>query len=286
MTNVLKALKNIFKAPRQELISHYSGRNTINNVGEALEEYIKDAFAGTIDEKDSSAKNEIWNNVFSWCGNQNNPPDAIIRGGDAIEVKKIERYRADIALNSSYPKHKLYHDDPKLTTACRDSEVEAWEQKDIIYTIGTVKKKENKLTNLWFVYGDCYAASRETYERMINTIENGVTSIHGVEFSKTKELGKIDRVDPLGITTLRIRGMWQIKNPSVVFKDIYTPQKVNALQIACLMREEKYNSFNEEDKNKLLQDSNFTIEKERIKDPDNPASLLDAILITCICGRV
>ena len=286
MTNILKALKNISKTPKQKLLNHYSGRNTINNIGEALEEYIKDSFAGTINEKDLSIKNEHWNTVFSWLGNQNNPPDAIIRNGDAIEVKKIENYRATtIALNSSYPKHKLYYDDPKLTIACRKSE--KWETKDIIYTIGTIKKEGNKLTNLWFIFGDCYAASREIYERINNTIEEGIRSINEVEFSQTKELGRVNRVDPLGITSFRIRGMWQIKNPALVFENIYVPESnIDGLNIACLMREEKYNSFDKEDKNNISQDSNFNIKKVKIQDPDNPASLLDAILITCICGGV
>ncbi len=282
-TNILQALYNISLHPKQHLLNLYSGRNMINNIGEALEQYIKDAVAGTINIDDTSKKDAIWSNIFSWLGNQNNPPDAIIKGGDAIEVKKIENYRVStIALNSSYPKHKLYYDDPKLTKACKESEI--WVEKDIIYVVGTVEKKENKLTNLWFVYGDCYAADREVYERIKNTIENGITSINEVEFSKTRELGRVNRVDPLGITNLRIRGMWQITNPSLVFEYIYAPKnKVDGLQIACLMKKEKFDLFNENDKKKLYSGL-FTIKEVKIKNPNNPASRLDAILITCSCA--
>ena len=34
----------------------------------------------------------------------------------------------------------------------------------------------------------------------------GVTQTTGIEFSPTKELGRVN-IDPLGITSLRIRGM-------------------------------------------------------------------------------
>ena len=73
-----------------------------------IEAYIQDAFADTITENNINNKNKKINNVFSYLGNQNNPPDIIVRGGDAIEVKKIQSIGSAIPLNSSYPKHKLY----------------------------------------------------------------------------------------------------------------------------------------------------------------------------------
>lgn len=42
--------------------------------------------------------------MLSHQGNKNHPPNFIIRGGDAIEVKKIESKNRNIALNSSFPK--------------------------------------------------------------------------------------------------------------------------------------------------------------------------------------
>lgn len=41
----------------------------------------------------------------------------------------------------------------------------------------------------------------------------GIGEINGLEFAKTKEIGRLNKVDPVGITYLRIRGMWGIKNP-------------------------------------------------------------------------
>ena len=41
---------------------------------------------------------------FSYLGNTNNPPDMMLRSGDAIEVKKIESSTSALALNSSATK--------------------------------------------------------------------------------------------------------------------------------------------------------------------------------------
>src|SRR5690606_27543800 len=149
--------------------------------------------------------------IFSYLGNSNNPPDFIIRHGAAVEVKKIEGKNPNgIALNSSYPKDYLHHDDIRIKKECRDCEDEfgGWKRKDMIYAIGNVKN--DKIHSLWFVYGNCYSADRSTYERIAEKIKDGVSSIPGVDFGETKELGRVNRVDPLGITYLRIRGMWGI----------------------------------------------------------------------------
>jgi hypothetical protein len=57
-------------------------------VGEALESFVKDAFVNCIRTESEIEKLEKYNEAFSWLGNQNHPPDIMIKGGDAIEVKK------------------------------------------------------------------------------------------------------------------------------------------------------------------------------------------------------
>jgi len=276
MSNVLKAIINIQKKPIRELKSNYSGRNTINNIGEALEAYIQDAFADTISESDESVRSQKISGVFSYLGNQNNPPDIMLSGGDAIEVKKIQSKGSAIALNSSYPKHKLHSDDSKITEACKNCE--NWDIKDIIYAVG-VTSDEN-LQHLWLVYGDCYAASRETYSRIGKTIKDGVAEIPDIEFSETKELGRVNRVDPLGITNLRIRGMWHIDNPLKVFGDNREVEDKYTFSLTCIMRKTKYQSFSEADINDITKNENLSVTDIKIKDPDNPAKLIDATLIT------
>lgn len=83
-------------------------------MGDALEEYIKDLFAGTVEETDETIRNEKISKVFSYLGNATNPPDSMLKnGGDAIEVKKLQGVN-DLALNSSHPKRVLRVDNPKI----------------------------------------------------------------------------------------------------------------------------------------------------------------------------
>lgn len=275
MSNILKAILNIANNPIVELKNSYSGRNTINNIGEALEAYIQDAFAGLISENDSVKRNQTISTIFSYLGNQNNPPDIIIKEGDAIEVKKIQSKGSAIALNSSYPKHKLHSTDPRITEACKTCE--EWNIKDIIYAVGVTS--DDELNHLWLVYGDCYAASKEIYSRIGERIKNGVLEISDIEFSETKELGRVNKVDPLGITNLRIRGMWHIDNPIKVFRDIYSANDSNAFNLSCIMRKDKFDSFPEYDKKSIENNSKISISDVKIKNPDNPAQLLEAKLI-------
>ena len=276
MPNILKAIISIANNPIVALADTYVGKNTINNVGQALETYIQDIFADTVTEDDSDKRNEKINQIFSYLGNQNNPPDIILKGGDAIEVKKIQSKGSAIALNSSYPKSKLYSNDTKITDACRTCE--EWDIKDIIYAIGVTNNTE--LKHLWLVYGDCYAASREIYSRIGQKIKEGVKEIEDIEFSETKELGRVNRVDPLGITNLRIRGMWHIDNPLKVYKDFYEPDDSSIFSLACIMREDKFDAQKAIDKENIINHKNIRISNIKIKNPDNPANLLNAKLIT------
>ena len=101
MSNIIKAFINIVNNPIVELVDYYQGRNRINNAGKALEIYIQDAFAGTINETDEDVRLKKWTEIYSYQGNQNNPPDLMLRNSDAIEVKKLQSKNSAIALNSS-----------------------------------------------------------------------------------------------------------------------------------------------------------------------------------------
>ena len=279
--NILTAISQIIESNTIKIQTFYRSHNRMNNMGEALEEYIKDIFAGTLGEMNEQKRLEQFEQIFSYQGNQNNPPDIIIRNGDAIEVKKIESPGSSLALNSSYPKAKLFADSPMITASCRDCE--DWREKDILYAVGVVNG--NHLSRLFFVYGVDYAASAEIYERIKTVISAGVATIPDVEFANTKELGRVNRVDPLGITYLRIRGMWGIENPAKVFSYIYTPSNAQ-FEFTAVINTEKYNTFSVSDRKslELLSESfpNFNISDVKIKTPDNPSVLKKAKLITLI----
>jgi hypothetical protein len=280
-TNIIKAIINVVTDPVLELMAHAESHNRANNMGEALEEYIKDIFAGSVRESDEASRNKMVSECFSYLGNQNNPPDSIIRNGDAIEVKKIEGDNSALALNSSYPKAKLFSNIPMLSNSCKNCE--EWAEKDMIFAVGVCKNY--KLSSLALVYGIDYAASHDVYERIKDTISNGVNSIPDVEFSETKELGRVNRVDPLGITYLRIRGMWGIENPFQTFKYIYQRDENKRFNFMALINEDKYNSFSEckELENLVGKIEGLKIDDVEIKVPDNPANLKKAKLISFYC---
>ena len=272
-SNILVAIKNLATQPIISIKSHYSGRNRVNGVGDALEKYVKDLFANTMFCDDEYKKISVYNEVFSYTGNQNNPPDIMIKYGDAIEVKKVQGNANSLALNSSYPKDKLYADSTMITANCKNCE--NWTEKDIIYVVGNTD--DSNLKELWFVYGDCYAADKRVYERIKNTIVDGLHSIPDIELAETNELGKIKKVDPLGITDLRIRGMWAIIHPKKVFD--YLPKKtINAkFKFYCIMKKEKFDSFPQKDKQSLFNladNTNLFINDLQIRNPNNPADLL------------
>jgi hypothetical protein len=281
MTNILKAIYNIIhQAERTINKEGHFQHNRMNEMGGALEKYMKEAFSGTFQIANEQEQNRIYSENFSWLGNQNNPPDFMIKEGDAIEVKKIESLNADLALNSSYPKSKLSSGNPMIAKKCQTCEM--WDIKDIIYSIGCVNK--TKLRSLWLVYGSIYAAESNIYENMRNRVSVGINSISDIEFEETKELGRVNQVDPLGITNLRIRGMWSIQNPRKVFEYIQPQQNDVTFELVSIIPNDKYNSFDDESRFLLegVTKEGFSILDVQVKDPNNPATLIGAKLIKYI----
>lgn len=277
-TNILRAFLTLIDRSDEPVANQTSAVNSANQRGDSLEEHIKRLLTNTFEENEQD-RLEIYERCFSYSGNTHNPPDLIIKNGDAIEVKKIKADLKSLALNSSYPKDILHNNDTRISQQCR--ECEQWTEKDIFYAIGHVEN-ETILKHLWIIQGKCYAANRETYTRLSDTISESLMTISDVEFEETNELARVNKVDPLGITNLRIRGMWEISHPGKVFD--YLPQSQDKFANLLLLTE-KYNAYPESDRNQIEDLSNndgsgLAISDVRIKDPNNPAKLLDAKLIT------
>ena len=277
MANIINAIINLVNNPVSELREIYARKNRANSVGDALEEYVKDLFAGTFTTDNESDRLKKISETFSYLGNDSNPPDALLKNGDAIEVKKIETNNSALALNSSYPKHKLFANSGMISNSCR--EAECWTEKDMIYVTGVVQK--NILKHLSMVYGLDYCASTQTYERIKSIIKNGIESIPNIELAETNELGKLNKVDPLGITYLRVRGMWGIENPCKVFQYIYKRNMADNFNFMCIINDDKWNTF--ENTRELLELSTINdaliVSNVQVKNPDNPAQLRKAKLI-------
>ncbi len=109
MANIIDCIVNVINHYNQGLSVSQNEHNRLHALGEPLEDFVKDLFSDSFN-LDAKSKLKRHENVFSYGGGKNNPPDAIIKYGDAIEVKKVESI-GGIPLNSSYPKSKLYRND-------------------------------------------------------------------------------------------------------------------------------------------------------------------------------
>ncbi len=165
-----------------------------------------------------------------------------------------------------------------ITKACRACE--EWSIKDMLYAIGYIPKATKNLKSLWLVYGDCFCADKETYERIKDTISKGIYKIPNIEFTPTNEVGKIKKIDPLGITDLRIRGMWHIDNPNRIFEYLYKYDESKEFQLMALMSQEKYNSMPKIDREIIENMESVEVREVKIKNPNNPVVLVDGVLLS------
>ena len=278
MSNILTAIKAIVENSSIKVVedSQEAIKNRANQMGEALEEYVKNAFANCLGQ-DKRSTIQAHNQTFSHLGNKNNPPDAMLKGSDAIEIKKIESLdTTQLQLNSSYPKNKLYSDNPKISKECK--ECEDWDEKDMLYVVGQVNKQE--LQNIFFVYGDLYCDSHDVYEKTEKIVKKSIEDLEDLKLAETNELARIKEVDHLGISDLRVRGMWLIKTPFQHFNYLTDEIADYSFKLVALIPKEKYNSFNNVDEfEQFCKDNGVNISDEDIEDPQNPANLIKSKLI-------
>ncbi len=276
-SNILRAMVNI-AARDQFLLAHEEqNRNRINRLGEKLEVFVQQAFAGIFQTQTKLELAQRTQGIFSYVANNSNPPDLILSGSDAIEIKKLESLNGAISLNSSYPKSYLHSNSTLLTQACKDCEADAWQVKDMVYVIGFMKKKDTVLKQLWFVDGACYAASRDVYEQVFARIHDAVHEAEHITFINSRELARVINVDPLERTVLRVRGMWEIQHPNVAFKDLTIPTSNENFRMMAVLRESKYQQILSFDPTLEPELDRLGIQRTsaQVLDPNNKAKLLD-----------
>ena len=201
----------------------------------------------------------------------------MIKKGDAIEVKKVESLSSELQLNSSFPKSKLFSDSSLINKHCKNCE--DWTAKDIIYTIGHVLPKTKKLSSLWFVYGSIYAADANVYTTLKDNLTQNIENTPNINFSPTNEIGRVNYVDPLKITNLRIRGMWLLKSPLKVFDYVHQYSKDVDFQCIAIIPTSKYKSFDDASKKRIEALETVKIFDDKVQDPNNPVNLIDCKVI-------
>ncbi len=277
MTNILEAINNISKLDSLEIEEVKFGNNRATSIGEGLETFIKDSFADTFDESDKKVRIEKYNRIFSYQGSKRTPPDLMLKDGDAIEVKKTETLSTELQLNSSHPKAILKSNSTLINKHCKTCE--SWIEKDFVYAVGHVPKGTSTLSSLWFIYGDLYAADEDVYLNLKETLTENIEQIQDIDFSETNEIGRINFVDPLKITNLRIRGMWLLQPPYKVFDYIHKYSSKYKFQCITLISKNKYEGFPESSRSKIENNKKITIDNVKVQNPNNPAKLVEAKLI-------
>lgn len=274
-TSFLFALIQLYQLKVRNISEFYKDKisfdNRINSQGEMLEMFIRDLFSGSYSIKDWEEKEKTWQNAFFHLGSVSKPPDFITRDGIAVEVKKAQTI-SNIHFNSSYPKKHYYLDKEKKTSL------------DTLYIVGKLSKT-NDLEMLWFVCGDCLFARNEVYSFRREEIKKHIGSAGDKDKQgTTKELGRYNEIDPLKITDLRIRSMYQVKHPVRVFDYLLENIQLENNKTNCfaLILESKWEKFSPKLKSqieKLASGEKFFVKNVLIKNPDNPQEKLTAKLV-------
>jgi hypothetical protein len=271
MDDVLIAFKNLLDSPNQKLGKEVTDSRKTNDAGNPLERFVKDAFASSIglgeDERDLA-----WANVFSYVGNSGNPPDALVRGGVAIETKKSGGLKADIQLNSSPPKRFLKASDSRILEKAKNAE--KWKEKPLVYAIGTVKR--DQLQRLWLIYGECFIAEDSVYDKIAKAITRALTENSGIRLHPTNELASVRDIDPTNRTNLRVRGMWTLMNPNKAFETL-TNNSSNC-QYYLLMPESEYQKASQVRRSGLetLMLQGYQNRIIQLPDPSDPSERIEA----------
>jgi len=143
--------------------------------------------------------------------------------------------------------------------------------------------EKGKIKYLYFVQGCCYASEESVYNKIIHDLKKNIENYlaaEGLEVNITIGLGKVSNIDPLGITNLRVRGIWKIQNPLKVFSDIYSYDKNKDFTLIALMLKNKFDSFPKKDIDAIMVDKQIKVSDVEIKNPNNPAKKIEAKLIT------
>lgn len=284
MATVLNAILDIIHASQNKKLFEASTRTygiRINNFGAYLEDFVAAAFSNSLMVDDPAKRQELKEKTFCFEGSQNFSPDLMLKNsGPAIETKKLQSRTAGyLALNSSPPRQTLKVDDLRIAPGARTAE--KWKERKMIYAIGVVS--DNVVNALQLVYGDCFVARDEFYKKVGERVKDALQN-SGVENLTTdsNELGRVTAVDPLKVTYLRIRGMWEIRDPIGIFgaQGIKEYSFTPGFTLLAMIRKGEFVELIEQNPPLLKELKKLALVQDvKILNPDNTAQRIDAVLI-------
>ncbi len=291
-TNALVALNNLLAHNSSILTPIFRSNGQANTAGDSLEYFVKDIFCGSsFQYQYEDSKNKEYNKYLSWTGNSTNFPDFIVRDGIGVEPKKLDNEsHSSLSLNSSYPKDYIYPDSQNIPSELLVDETERWDRKAILYVVGNKATRfnklgmvENKLISLWMAFGNTFVADRSVYLDTIDAIRSSIKK-SGATLENSKEIARAKQIDPLGYTNLRVRGMYELRHPEVVFKNYkknINPETdslgTNITRVYLVMLKTDYDLITDKpDFSEYINNGHLYINDIEIADPNGSGQSLEA----------
>ena len=196
------------------------------------------------------------------------------------------RSKSNLSLNSSYPKDYIYPDSQNVPSSDLLKEEELWDKKEIIYVAGNLDNKTNKLLSLWLAYGNTFVADRAVYLNLIDEIRESIAETNAT-LQESKELARATGIDPLKHSNLRVRGMYELKHPAMVFENYVdkTSFKEECTEIFLVILKKDLETLENSELNPDF--SKFYEEKRLIKKEiiiDNPNDASKKLEAVIYCG--
>lgn len=278
-TNTLIAFRNILERNSCRLTPIFRQGGSANAAGDSLEYFIKDMYCTQAQSYQFlEEKERVYDRYLSWKGDSKRFPDFIVKNGVGVEPKKLNGYsRSSLSLNSSFPKDYIYPNSQNVPYID-----EVWEKKDVVYVVGNLEKSGDKLLTLWLAYGNTFVADNSSYLQTKETIVEKIKEITTLQFVPSLELGRATRVDPLGLTNLRLRGMWELAHPANIFQNYLTMNDIptGATKINLVILKKDYEEIPiPPEFNDYLSTNKMIINEVGIPDPNNPSELLEALIL-------
>ena len=248
-------------------------RGALGAHGKPFEIFAKNMFAGSLGALPNHV-DAAWQKTFSWLGSENAPPDFMIWNGDAVEVK-VHGAIPQIQLNSSPPKRSLKATDTRIENECRECEI--WIEKEFVYFIG--KANAEYVEAVWLIDGRCIAADSSVYDVLFDRLKETVKGLGG---EPGNEIGRLNKVDPLQATSLRVRGMWLLDHPAKVFKNFFVKPEADVFILNALVSKSKWDEYSKEviDELEALADKGLAVVHVDLPDSGGSATPLKAVHIS------
>ena len=287
-TNILVALKNILDRNSSTLTPIFRSNGSANTAGDSLEYFVKDMFCtGASQYQYETEKQKIYDKYLSWTGDSSHFPDFIVKGGVGVEPKKMNnKSYGSMALNSSFPKDYIYPESQNVPSEKLLNEDGPWHKKEIVYVAGNLNIQTNKLFSLWMVYGNTFIANKSIYMNLVNEIREAVAETNAT-LKESKELARAIGIDPLKHSNLRVRGMYELHHPALVFNDFIEdtsfPEDSSKIFMVILKNDlEKLESSELNPDFSEYYNNGHLIKKEiSLPDPNDPSNSLKAVIF---CG--